>query len=661
MKTTYIRAFIALSLAGALTACDENSWNNHLDGFEEMENEAIPNVQTLSYTLTAADYATIASNSTNVALAGEEGAAALKALGTLKHFTQDAPASKYVPALLGSSSFPYFTLTNGSAIKVSCMVAQNEPAEYVSAQSFQEFTITPDMYRDEVWGGEDYINAFAPSNTPAQNIPALLLDYVDANDGLNCIVKYEMATQEPVFGGGGEAPAVPVEIFTESFTESLGDFTVENPVLPEALSFVWTWGGANYGAKASAFKDNISYATESWLISPAIELSVYTEPVLAFEHVVNKFPDLAFAKANCTLWARVDGTNTWEQVIIPEYSTNDSWSFVPSGDIDLSAYEGKTIQLGFKYVSEDGKSGTWEVKNLTLTGIESSKKVQARSTVYVPTETLNAVYTYVDNAWKPASQAVALNPADYTAMGQSYANLSAAEPYLSTYLKANYPYAAAGAIKYVYWLKYASGATTYQCSQYTLGEDGSWKLDDFVVEDTYQFVKNDGVWKYSPNVNISLPAGRNQELSTLYYQTIVDWVFENICKPLGDTSIKSGLYYVSSYGNNEYYSGASAYQGNVDLRPGSAQAQYPAEYASMSDDEIVELEKNRFFYETLPAALEIIHADAKPADGVPVVYTINFGVYDGSKTTYYDAVYEVAAPGKFTPVSCSWWENGTGK
>ncbi len=32
MKTTYIRAFIALSLAGALTACDENSWNNHLDG-----------------------------------------------------------------------------------------------------------------------------------------------------------------------------------------------------------------------------------------------------------------------------------------------------------------------------------------------------------------------------------------------------------------------------------------------------------------------------------------------------------------------------------------------------------------------------------------------------------------------------------------------------
>ena len=81
----------------------------------------------------------------------------------------------------------------------------------------------------------------------------------------------------------------------------------------------------------------------------------------------------------------------------------------------------------------------------------------------------------------------------------------------------------------------------------------------------------------------------------------------------------------------------------------------------MSDDEIVELEKNRFFYETLPAALEIIHADAKPADGVPVVYTINFGVYDGSKTTYYDAVYEVAAPGKFTPVSCSWWENGTGK
>ena len=36
-------------------ACDENSWNDHLDGFEEFEDEPFTQVETVEYTLTNAD------------------------------------------------------------------------------------------------------------------------------------------------------------------------------------------------------------------------------------------------------------------------------------------------------------------------------------------------------------------------------------------------------------------------------------------------------------------------------------------------------------------------------------------------------------------------------------------------------------------------------
>ena len=272
----------------------------------------------------------------------------------------------------------------------------------------------------------------------------------------------------------------------------------------------------------------------------------------------------------------------------------------------------------------------------------------------VPTTTYNAVYHYDNGRWTVPANFCVLNPADYTAMGSTTQDLSAPAKYLPTYLASKYPYAQQGDIRNVMYRFYNSSSkeTSYACDQYTF--DGSaWVINTGIVTETAQFVRTGGKWMYDPNVTITLPAGRNQELSTKYFQACVDWVFNNICKPMGDTDIKSGAFYVTKHGNNEYYSGTSAYQGNVDLRASAARAQYPTGYEGMTDDEIVELEKQRFMNEVMPGALSMLHPDAKPIEGLDVIYTINFSVYTGT-TTAYTARFRVIAPGKFEPVDCTW-------
>ena len=87
-----------------------------------------------------------------MAIAGENGAAALKEVGTLKRFSAEAPASTYAPALFSDSNFPYFTLTNGSSIKLTYNVATDEPVLYKAAANAQTLTVTDDFYQTKSMG-----------------------------------------------------------------------------------------------------------------------------------------------------------------------------------------------------------------------------------------------------------------------------------------------------------------------------------------------------------------------------------------------------------------------------------------------------------------------------------------------------------------------------
>lgn len=158
-------------------------------------------------------------------------------------------------------------------------------------------------------------------------------------------------------------------IFEETFATSQGDFIIDNKILPEGSNYVWQFDSYNNSGymKASAYVGGAK-VSESWLISPSIDLSNTTNATLTFEHT-HKF---AGTPSNeLTLWITEASSENWQQLTIDKYGTNNDYNFV-TPTIDLSAYVGKTIKFAFKYVSNATAAGTWEIKNVKITATTGS-------------------------------------------------------------------------------------------------------------------------------------------------------------------------------------------------------------------------------------------------------------------------------------------------
>ena len=147
----------------------------------------------------------------------------------------------------------------------------------------------------------------------------------------------------------------------EGLFDSQGDFVIEDKQLPDELTYIWTWSGS-YGMKASAYLNNTNYASESWLISPVIDLSQLTSATLTFQQAGNFFSDM---QADCSVLVSTDRQN-WEPLTVEGWPEGSSWTFYDS-TADLSAYAGQSqVYIAFRYTSSDMKAGTWEVRNVVV-------------------------------------------------------------------------------------------------------------------------------------------------------------------------------------------------------------------------------------------------------------------------------------------------------
>lgn len=159
----------------------------------------------------------------------------------------------------------------------------------------------------------------------------------------------------------------------ESFANnSQGEFTIQNVIMPAALSYVWNTS-SSYGMKASAYVSSKNHATESWLISPRISLLDAEEPVLIFDQASKFFSNFT---EELSVWGSTEfaGDVTaceWTHIpfnqdadgnyIVPD---GTDWTFYSTGNMSLAPFKGKTLTIAFKYTSSEQASATWEVKNV---------------------------------------------------------------------------------------------------------------------------------------------------------------------------------------------------------------------------------------------------------------------------------------------------------
>ena len=172
---------------------------------------------------------------------------------------------------------------------------------------------------------------------------------------------------------GGDTPPTPptpgTGIFSESFANGQGQFTIHDVLLPSELTYVWMHDASRKHMKASSFKSNTPYKAESWLVSPKIDLSNVGSAVLTFEQAINYAnPE---GRIHVMVSNNFDGeiaSADWSELVFDQWPVNDgSWSFVTT-TIDLTAFVNHAVTIAFKYTSEasQDKCPTWEVKNVVV-------------------------------------------------------------------------------------------------------------------------------------------------------------------------------------------------------------------------------------------------------------------------------------------------------
>ncbi|MDD2961904.1 MAG: OB-fold nucleic acid binding domain-containing protein [Muribaculaceae bacterium] len=478
MKKNNLNKLLFGVLCLSLVSCDINSWNDHLDGFEGDSEPT--DVKTIEYTLTDADYATLAANKTNIALAGNENKAALTAVGKNHAFSATISARDYVPAFLSDPKFGYFALSDGSAIKMTYNVATNLPEETTNIAKANKYEISETDYK-EIWGSEtDFVTSFAPSKPAAKSISKILLDVLpDAEKGAYAIVNYNTSSQEPVFGSAPTPPTPSFVLSSVIGTAKVGDtqeirgiitavcnqgyiltdnsgsilvyfgstFTVDNYAEGDQIIISGTIGAYNTGLQVVG-----SSATEE-----KADKQTYTYPTPVVYTGADLDAQLARTENTLAIYCQVSADVT---VSGNYYNFNFDGATTAVGSLyqgtpaqkELFGTGGKFIIKGY-FISVSKSGGAPKYCNFVVTDVKpataSAKRASIKAEVIIPKVSENAVYYFDGTAWAAPSNVVVLNPADYTEMGQKYGNLSAPNTYLPTFLKVKFPYAQAETTKFV--------------------------------------------------------------------------------------------------------------------------------------------------------------------------------------------------------------------
>ena len=297
--------------------------------------------------------------------------------------------------------------------------------------------------------------------------------------------------------------------------EDDGNLEAKDVTLPSGSTYVWKMDKEHGYWKGSSYVGGQNLESESWLITPEIDLTNANTPSLSFDMALNFLRGDA-RENHASVWISSDYTGnvqtaTWEELNIENWPAGDGWDEINSGNIDLTQYKNKKIRIAFKYVGTTTAAPTWEVYNIKVVEpgefdywdvylfqqmTETEAAAGTRATTRAAADVnATALYQYDADAdaWVAYSnsnaQVSALQPSDYAAMGSSY--VSDAATTLPIYLKQTYPYAQAEDVCAVLYCSNSDGDLA--ASEFVY-DGANWTETTIAVPSTIIFLKSEGSW-----------------------------------------------------------------------------------------------------------------------------------------------------------------------
>lgn len=157
------------------------------------------------------------------------------------------------------------------------------------------------------------------------------------------------------------------------------DIVYENDGKTEASGFTFEagegenpWQFSSYGMTGNAFKITGKTA-DAYAVSPVFDLTNRIKPISITQTFAYNFITVAQIPEYFTIAVREEGATEWTVLTAaPAPEAMNKWTYVDDYAIDLGAYEGKKIQIGYHYVADGTVCGGWQIKNILVMGKKSS-------------------------------------------------------------------------------------------------------------------------------------------------------------------------------------------------------------------------------------------------------------------------------------------------
>ena len=157
------------------------------------------------------------------------------------------------------------------------------------------------------------------------------------------------------------------------------DIVYENDGKTDASGFTFEvvegenpWLFSDYGMTGNAFKI-AGKTADAYAVSPVFDLTNRIKPISITQTFAYNFITVAQVPEYFTIAVREEGATEWTVLTAaPAPEAMNKWTYVDDYAIDLGAYEGKKIQIGYHYVADGTVCGGWQIKNFLVKGKKSS-------------------------------------------------------------------------------------------------------------------------------------------------------------------------------------------------------------------------------------------------------------------------------------------------